>query len=119
MAEETPIDLEHLAQFTLGDQALEAEVFSLFCEQTRMWLRALSVDADEKSWASAAHAIKGSARGVGAHALARACEAAEEAAQASPARRSAAAGDVRAAAEAALAFAERRLHRAAVRNGGL
>lgn len=113
-----PIDLDHLAQYTAGDAALEAELMGLFCEQARQWLRALAPDADDDAWGAAAHTLKGTARAVGAHRMAAACEAAE--ALVGPRRdavaRSVAAQDVRAAAEDAVAFAERIAHHAKVRS---
>lgn len=90
-----PIDFEHLAAYTGGDAELEAEVFSLFREQTEMWLRLLTHDAETEDWTSAAHSLKGSARGIGAFGLAECCEAAERAATASPAARAVTAQEVR------------------------
>lgn len=64
-----PVDLKHLARQTLGDRALEQEVLRLFIQQ------ALSV-RDQIGAASngerlrLAHGLKGSARGVGAFAVA-------------------------------------------------
>lgn len=71
------VDLEHLHQYTSGDLALESEIYGLFREQVRIWLRLLVVDGDAEGWAAAAHSLKGSARGLGAHQLAAACEVAE------------------------------------------
>lgn len=90
-----PIDFEHLARYTGGDAELEAEVFSLFREQTEMWLRLLSLDADTEDWKSAAHSLKGSARGIGAFTLASHCEDAERAAEGSQTARSVAAQAIR------------------------
>jgi chemotaxis protein histidine kinase CheA len=90
-----PIDFAHLATYTGGDRALEDEVFALFREQAEMWLRLLTVDAAVEDWMSAAHSLKGSARGVGAFGLAACCEAAERAAEGSRAARAVAAQDVR------------------------
>ncbi len=92
---EQPIDFDHLAAYTGGDVELEAEVFDLFRQQTEMWLRLLTHDAEMEDWTSAAHSLKGSARGIGAFGLAACCEAAEKAATASPAARSVTAQDVR------------------------
>src|SRR5690606_8346178 len=85
-----------------GDAALEVEVFALFREQTEMWLRLLTVEADTEDWKSAAHTLKGSARGIGAFPLAECCEAAERAADGSPAARAVAAQDIRDAVKLAL-----------------
>lgn len=92
-----PIDFAHLAAYTAGDRALEDEVFSLFREQTQMWLRLLTVEAALDDWNSAAHSLKGSARGIGAFRLAECCEAAERAAGGSAAARSVTADEIRAA----------------------
>ncbi len=72
------IDYDHLAQYTGGDAALEAEVFSLFRNQVRSWIRLLEPDAQDEDWSAAAHSLKGSARGVGAMRLAEICERAEK-----------------------------------------
>lgn len=89
------IDFVHLAAYTGGDRALEDEVFALFREQTDMWLRLLTVEADAEDWKSAAHSLKGSARGIGAFPLAECCEAAERAAHGSATARAVTAQDVR------------------------
>ena len=89
------IDFAHLAAYTGGDRALEDEVFELFREQTQMWLRLLTVEADSEDWKSAAHSLKGSARGIGAFGLADCCEAAELAAEGSNAARAVRAQEVR------------------------
>jgi len=72
-----PIDYDHLAAYTGGDRALEAEVFALFQNQVEAWLRLLTPAASDDDWSAAAHSLKGSARGVGANALAEACARAE------------------------------------------
>ena len=113
------IDFEHLGRFTAGDAGVEAEVLGLFAHQVELWLAALEPSAEDETWKTAAHTLKGAARGVGAHALAAACEAAEMLIgdAASPVARSVAAGDVRAAAypamECALAARSLRLARRA------
>jgi HPt (histidine-containing phosphotransfer) domain-containing protein len=98
------IDLEHLKRYSGGDLALEAEVFALFRQQTELWMRLLEPDGDEESWASAAHSLKGSARSIGAHALAKACEIAEALGKASITERAIAAQDVRECVTKALEF---------------
>ena len=75
------IDFAHLARYTGGDAALEAEVLGMFGEQVEMWLRMLDPEGDGESWTSAAHAIKGSAATVGATRLAELCARAENSAQ--------------------------------------
>ncbi|WP_027579955.1 Hpt domain-containing protein [Bradyrhizobium sp. Ai1a-2] len=63
-----PIDLAHLARMSLGDAALEREVLSLFAAQSVKLIAALATlpqDAREL-----AHTLKGSARAIGAFAVA-------------------------------------------------
>lgn len=69
------VDFDHLTHYALGDQGVVDEVLALFREQAAMWSRLL--DPEEPNWRDAAHTVKGAARGVGAHALADACERAE------------------------------------------
>lgn len=74
---ETEIDFDHLNLYVQGDIDLTREVFGLFKHQVEMWSRALTPDADDDTWASVVHSLKGSARAVGAQALAERCERAE------------------------------------------
>lgn len=63
------IDLEHLARYTGGDRAINAEVMRLFDMQaTELVARLQSIlDArDAKSWKEVTHTLKGAARGIGA-----------------------------------------------------
>jgi len=106
------VDLDHLARYSGGDAALEAEVFALFRQQVQMWIRLLQPGADAESWASAAHALKGSARSIGAAALASACEAAETVRAAGPAQRAIAAEEVRRCADAAIHFLDKHTYKA-------
>ena len=71
------IDFDHLRRFVGDDDALLAEVFGLFTEQTSLWLRALDPDADDETWVSVCHALKGSARTLGAADLGEHCARAE------------------------------------------
>ncbi len=64
-----PIDLDHLARQTLGDRELEREVLDLFIHQA-VAARDDFSDADRSERLRLAHALKGSARGVGAFAIA-------------------------------------------------
>ncbi len=65
-----PIDLDHLARRTLGDSDLEREVLAMFANQSTRLVAAI---ADLPADASAlAHKLKGSARGIGAFAVAEA-----------------------------------------------
>jgi HPt (histidine-containing phosphotransfer) domain-containing protein len=73
MSADAVIDLEHLARYTGGDIALNAEILRLFETQTSELVASLRtiLDArDEKSWKEVTHTIKGAARGVGAFAMA-------------------------------------------------
>jgi HPt (histidine-containing phosphotransfer) domain-containing protein len=64
-----PVDLAHLSRQTMGDRALEQEVLALFAQQA-------AAVSDQIARASVgerlrlAHGLKGSARGVGAFAIA-------------------------------------------------
>jgi HPt (histidine-containing phosphotransfer) domain-containing protein len=63
-----PIDIEHLQRMTLGDASLEREVLAMFSAQAAGLigkLAALPADA-----AALAHTLKGSARAIGAFAVA-------------------------------------------------
>jgi HPt (histidine-containing phosphotransfer) domain-containing protein len=63
-----PIDFEHLKRMTLGDAGLEQEVLAMFAAQAASLLSTLAtmpVDA-----AALAHTLKGSARAIGAFAVA-------------------------------------------------
>jgi HPt (histidine-containing phosphotransfer) domain-containing protein len=63
-----PIDLTHLARMTLGNESLEREVLEMFSAQSAKLLGAL---ADMPPDARAlAHTLKGSARAIGAFAVA-------------------------------------------------
>lgn len=66
-------DTAHFDHMTGGDRALQAEILSLFRMQVDGWNTALG----QGDWRSAAHTVKGSARGIGLMMLAEACEAAE------------------------------------------
>ncbi|WP_034387107.1 Hpt domain-containing protein [Hellea balneolensis] len=72
------IDFNHLNQYVGGDKSLTAEVFGLFKHQVEMWGRALIVDADDETWASVTHSLRGTALAVGATKLAQLCENAED-----------------------------------------
>ncbi len=77
-SDQSVLDLEHLAKYTLGDQALQNEVLELFCAHSHVQMDQLRAAAGiPVQWYAAAHGIKGSARGVGAWALAQAAEHAE------------------------------------------
>lgn len=85
-----PIDHVHLARYTLGDRALELEVLGLFAGEApntlvRIRAAAASSPFDHKAWVAACHTLKGSARAVGAFAVAAAAEQAEREADRHPA----------------------------------
>lgn len=79
---ERPIDLGHLARMTLGERELEREVLRLFDRQADMLLVKMR-EAAPAAVAAYAHTLKGSARGIGAWAVARAAGDVESAAQTS------------------------------------
>ncbi len=67
-----PIDFEHLSRMTLGDPALQCEVLTMFVAQSARLvdqLTGLPADAG-----TVAHMLKGSARAIGAFAVAEAAE---------------------------------------------
>jgi HPt (histidine-containing phosphotransfer) domain-containing protein len=76
-----PIDLVHLSRMTLGDRALERDVLVLFERQIGLLMERIET-ASAPVAAAAAHTLKGSAKGIGAFALARAAAQVEEAATA-------------------------------------
>lgn len=70
----------HLARYTGGDAALNAEVFELFVGQATELMRQLEsvIEAgDTKQWRHVTHTVKGAARGIGAFGLADAAAEAE------------------------------------------
>jgi HPt (histidine-containing phosphotransfer) domain-containing protein len=73
------IDLEHLRRMTLGERSLEREVLELFDRQSVMLLAWIN-EGNPAAIGTAAHTLKGSARGIGAWGVARAAEALERAA---------------------------------------
>lgn len=72
-----PVDLVHLARYTLGNRSLEREVLRLFHASCEIYLQRLKDAGEDKAWAEAAHTIKGSARGIGAWHIANSAESAE------------------------------------------
>jgi HPt (histidine-containing phosphotransfer) domain-containing protein len=67
------IDRDHLRYMTLGDGSLEQEVLRLFDRQAELLVGRMR-GADPAALTALAHALKGSARGIGAFAVAAACE---------------------------------------------
>jgi HPt (histidine-containing phosphotransfer) domain-containing protein len=82
-ADDRPVDLVHLARQTMGNHDLEREVLHLFLTQSEKCLSRLG-DSTYPRRAETAHTILGSARGIGAHQVAKAAEALERAALADP-----------------------------------
>jgi HPt (histidine-containing phosphotransfer) domain-containing protein len=67
-----PIDTEHLMRMTLGDDSLEQEVLAMFSAQAAGLVAALAALPADAS--ALAHTLKGSARAIGAFAVADAAE---------------------------------------------
>jgi len=63
-----PIDVTHLRSMTLGDPALEREVLTMFLSQTAQLAASLAKAPPDA--AALAHTLKGSARAIGAFAVA-------------------------------------------------
>jgi HPt (histidine-containing phosphotransfer) domain-containing protein len=74
-----PIDLEHLRRMTLGDAGLEREVLAMFSAQTVRLIGVLATLPPEAG--ALAHTLKGSARAIGAFAVADAAAGLEAAIQ--------------------------------------
>ncbi|MGB6537516.1 MAG: Hpt domain-containing protein [Xanthobacteraceae bacterium] len=72
------LDEDHLERMTLGDRVLEREVLEIFIRQNTVMLARIT-DAKPEVAAAAAHALAGSACGIGAWRLARAAERLERA----------------------------------------
>ncbi|MCC0029468.1 MAG: Hpt domain-containing protein [Brucellaceae bacterium] len=64
-----PVDLAHLGAQTMDDRDLQSEVLKLFIHSAEMFVVQLD-SADGKRLRSLAHKLKGSARAIGAFALA-------------------------------------------------
>jgi CheY-like chemotaxis protein len=72
------VDLEHLRRYTLGDGALERELFQAFLPNAAAYLERMAAAGDDgRVWRDTAHALKGAARGLGAFALGDLAERAE------------------------------------------
>ncbi|MCW5689232.1 MAG: Hpt domain-containing protein [Pseudolabrys sp.] len=80
--DEAVLDRSHLARMTLGNRDLEHEVLELFDRQADLLVGRMR-KTDGAGVHALAHALKGSAAGIGAGAVARAAEATERAAHAS------------------------------------
>ena len=78
------IDREHLTRMTFGEAGLQRELLQLFDRQAMILLLRMR---NGSAVAMLAHTLKGSAGGIGAWGVVRAAEAAERAADGSPAER--------------------------------
>ena len=96
------VDFHHLETYAAHDAALVEEVLGLFRQQVELWMPMLDPAAQAEGWRDAAHALKGSALGVGAFAFAEACSAAEAGADRDAATRTAHLERIRTALDAAL-----------------
>ena len=70
------IDTDHLSRMTLGERDLEREVLGLFARQSADLLARL--ERLPREGAALAHTLKGSARGIGAFAVAQAADELEQ-----------------------------------------
>lgn len=68
------LDLEHLRRYTLMDESLERELLSLFRDQARTQYEAALTASDQDQFRFAIHTLKGTARAIGAVAVAKATE---------------------------------------------
>ena len=75
-----PIDRTHLFRMTLGDHGLECEVLQLFDQHAALLIARMG-EANPAGVAVLAHTLHGSARAIGAFAIAHAAEALEVAAR--------------------------------------
>ena len=64
-SKDRPIDLVHLANQTMGDKALEAEILQMFARQARCLVQEIAI-AKAETVTALAHRLKGSANAVGA-----------------------------------------------------
>lgn len=71
------VDFAVLERMTGGDDAITEEVLGLFVQQAGLWSPLL--DVREDGWRDAVHTLRGAAAGIGAAALATACQTAEAA----------------------------------------
>lgn len=107
MVANTVIDLEHLAKYTGGDQALNAEIMRLFDGQATELvgrLQSILEARDAKSWKEVTHTLKGAARGIGAFPMADAAAALEPIDLADHARASTGIGVLKQRSDAVQAF---------------
>lgn len=72
------IDIGHLERYVFGDRALLDEILTIYIDQALMLLAQLDASADDETWHSTAHTLKGASRGVGAWAVGDLAESAEK-----------------------------------------
>ena len=108
------VDFAHLETYAAHDAALIEEVLGLFRQQAELWMPMLDPAAPAEGWRDAAHALKGSALGVGAFAFAEACSAAEVGADGDGPARAAQLARIRTALDAALHDVAAYLHEQAL-----
>ncbi len=75
---QAPIDLVRLAANTMGNRDLEIQVLRLFVTQSSAAMKRLSDETDTGVLHDLVHTLKGSARAVGASAVAERCEELEQ-----------------------------------------
>jgi HPt (histidine-containing phosphotransfer) domain-containing protein len=71
VADPRVLDLIHLRCYTMNNVALERELLCLFLGQLPSLLAQLTLDAAPYDWKFALHTLKGSARAIGAEAIAQ------------------------------------------------
>lgn len=71
------VDFAVLEAATGGDDGIGEEVLGLFAQQAALWSPLL--DVRDEGWRDAVHTLRGAAAGIGAGALAGACQTAEAA----------------------------------------
>lgn len=71
------VDFGVLEATTGGDDGISEEVLGLFAQQAALWSPML--DVRDEGWRDAVHTLSGAAAGIGAGALAEACQTAEAA----------------------------------------
>lgn len=71
------VDFAVLEATTAGDDGISEEVLGLFVQQAALWSPML--DVRDEGWPDAVHTLRGAAAGIGAAALAEACQTAEAA----------------------------------------
>lgn len=77
MAAVKPVDYQHLGAQAAGDLGVMREVLCLFLTHTEQVIDELERADDPKVWKQWTHTLKGSARGIGAFAVADAAAVAE------------------------------------------